>query len=232
MKNDYFKGLYGDAQNYKMNHTYDAIRNKALMESIRKFRCNTSSVILDVGIGSNLFIKRFKGSLYGVDVSPFFARLQKKNGVTCWVGDLNKGLPKQALKVKYDIILCTEVLEHLLDGRQLLTDMKNCLSKDGILIITIPCDTTFYANRIKLFFSGDIYGTDVNIYEQQHVRFFTYPMMKRCLKEAGFKVVYKTAYNQTVRNSINGFLFAPPFKNVWARLFPSWFATNHLMVVK
>jgi SAM-dependent methyltransferase len=43
--------------------------------------------------------------------------------------------PKE-LSLKYDLVICTEVLEHLEDWRAGIDALKDLMSKDGVLVIT------------------------------------------------------------------------------------------------
>ncbi len=53
--------------------------------------------------------------------------------------DLNKGyLPMD--NDKYDIIICTDVLEHLFCPQKIADEIKRCLKTDGIFIISLPND--------------------------------------------------------------------------------------------
>lgn len=51
---------------------------------------------------------------------------------------LTKDVTKEALKEKFDIIICSEVLEHLKEPLDCIKNIKAMLKKQGIAIITTP----------------------------------------------------------------------------------------------
>ncbi len=53
----------------------------------------------------------------------------------CDVRDLNK---RTDLLQKFDIIICTENIEHIINDTKLMTDMYNCLNNNGKLFLTTP----------------------------------------------------------------------------------------------
>jgi len=42
------------------------------------------------------------------------------------------------LREQYDVVVCCECIEHILDDRKLMVDMKNCLKPGGTLLLTTP----------------------------------------------------------------------------------------------
>ena len=102
----------------------------------------TRAKVLDVGCGNGI-ISMFLGSLsfdvLGIDVSK--SAIEK--------AIMNNDLPNVSFKVlnaeelivsgeKYDIIICSEVLEHLFKPEHLLKVLHELLSDKGILIVTVP----------------------------------------------------------------------------------------------
>lgn len=79
---------------------------------------------LDLGCGNSPYRKYFPNRV-GFD-------FEKKDGVDV-VGDIHK-LPFE--DEKFDIILCTEVLEHLHSPEIAINEMKRVLKKNGTLILT------------------------------------------------------------------------------------------------
>jgi len=60
--------------------------------------------------------------------------------------DLNNDIIN--IKQNYDIIICSEVLEHLDEPFQFIWRISNILSKNGQVVITIP---TFFSEKIFMF---------------------------------------------------------------------------------
>lgn len=97
--------------------------------------------ILDIGCGPGALLnelnKRYKNTkLTGIDFSEhaiMYARKKMPN-ITFEVKDVLK----DHLKDKYDIIFCTEVLEHLENPEQTLKKILTLLSTNGVLILSVP----------------------------------------------------------------------------------------------
>lgn len=227
---DYFEKIYNESH-YKMHHDADKDRRVFLSEIIKKYQKGTKAV-LDVAIGLNpLILGLHCKEKYGVELSKAFAAKNRKRGIRCEVFDVNKGLPEQIKSKKFDVILCTEILEHLVDARPLLNDMRECLTDDGIIVITVPNELEFYGNRFTLFWRGDVTHMGVKFYDMQHLRFFTKRNLRKVLIEEGFTIKEFTGINFTKRDSIRGILTAPLGKEWLAKTCPKHFATNYVCVV-
>ncbi len=112
--------------------------------SIRKFEVIVSIIrklnpenILDVGCGGGLFIKelqRYGHKIIGTDISYNLLSKIKENKIL-----LSAKISSLPFKDKtFSGILCTEVLEHILDINKSLQELKRVLKPDGYLIITVP----------------------------------------------------------------------------------------------
>ncbi len=82
----------------------------------------------------------------------------------------------------FDHILMLEVIEHLSDPEQSLSEVNRVL-KDGILIITTP-NTDCLANRIYRFF-----GRPIRKFSDYHVKEFGYGELRKTLEHSGFRII-------------------------------------------
>ncbi len=106
--------------------------------------------ILEIGCGAgNVLEKAPTGRLFGVDIS--FSILMKAKRKLIRTGFLFQGnaqnLPCKNHLFKY--VICSEVLEHLLEPTRALEEMARVLKSQGSAIITIPNE--LWINRIKRF---------------------------------------------------------------------------------
>ena len=98
--------------------------------------------VLEVGCGGGHVLRLFpEAELVGVDVSAVMLGKAKKNlarhHVTLLRGELSElDLPTAS----FDRLICTEVLEHVVDPRALLAQMRRLLRPTGIAVITLPND--------------------------------------------------------------------------------------------
>jgi len=86
----------------------------------------------------------------------------------------------------YDIVIATEIIEHLFDSDRFLGNIKSVLSDSGVVIITTP-NFLMWTNRIKMLF-GLFEYTKTGFLDEGHIRFFTYKTLKQALKKAGFVI--------------------------------------------
>lgn len=97
--------------------------------------------ILDVGCGRGIFsnlISKY-GNVIGIDpvesVIEYGRELYPSIGLMAL--DLDQYCSLYPEK-KYDLVLCTEVLEHVIDKTTFMQKIKNLLSDNGHLILTTP----------------------------------------------------------------------------------------------
>ena len=50
----------------------------------------------------------------------------------------------------FDVIICTEVIEHIGDYKSAITEMKRLLKKNGLLILSFPNETNLIISRFVL----------------------------------------------------------------------------------
>jgi 2-polyprenyl-3-methyl-5-hydroxy-6-metoxy-1,4-benzoquinol methylase len=98
--------------------------------------------ILEIGSGGGHVLRMFRDArLTAVDVSDVFLETARKN-LTGYDARFLKGqietldLPAHS----FDRIICTEVLEHTVNPRDILQAIQRLLTPDGRAIITVPID--------------------------------------------------------------------------------------------
>jgi len=110
--------------------------------------------ILEVGCGGGHILRRFPNNqLVGTDVSGAMIQKSRRNlrgyDVTLHRGELHElELPKQG----FDRIICSEVLEHVVNPGEFLAQIPTLLAPHGRVIITIPHDA--WIDRIKAIIRG------------------------------------------------------------------------------
>ena len=98
---------------------------------------------LDVGCAFGLLVEVLNDEgvdAYGVDISPYAISQVRKDMVDrLQVGSLLDGVPMNG-QIKYDLVICTEVLEHLLpeDAENAVASL--CRAGDRILFSSSPDD--------------------------------------------------------------------------------------------
>lgn len=89
-------------------------------------------------------------------------------------------LPYAELGNSFDIVISSEVIEHLLYPRELVRAAKKCLKPNGRLIITTPYHG--YLKNIVLALSGKMDQHFTALWDGGHVKFFSVPTMTALLE--------------------------------------------------
>ncbi len=165
--------------------------------------------LLEIGAWDGTTIKyykqKFKGETYGIDISKKIIKKAEKHFDNLKKCDLNK--EKIPYKNNYfDIVICSEVIEHIYDTDRLLEEIKRVLKNTGFLIISTP-NLSSFINRIFILFGLQPLGTEVsclksgygnplrkqNLIPSGHIRNFTYRAFKDIVITHKFKIIKKKA---------------------------------------
>ncbi len=178
--------------------------------------------LLDIGcyMGDLLVILPSFVDYYGIDNDKSALLIAKKRGAKVTKLDLeNEQIP---LTEEFDIIIATELLEHLKNPEELVLQMKCLLKKDGVVLISLPNECTLY-HRLKVLLGKGIDGTGFAPYYHLH-----FPTMKQNDEfiEKHFEIVEKCYWVHIgVGGKLESILSLFPYR-IWLRLAnlcPSWF---------
>jgi 2-polyprenyl-3-methyl-5-hydroxy-6-metoxy-1,4-benzoquinol methylase len=91
-----------------------------------------------------------------------------------------------------DVVVITEVLEHIISPQRVLSEIRRVLKPGGILILSVPWDTIFspffWLFNAQCFYRGYLLGEKYYIARCGHVNHFSKQRLKRLLTEEGFMV--------------------------------------------
>jgi len=164
------------------------------------------AVVLDLGCGD---YKRLTQKLveiigtrhiYGIDLDVS----SSSNNMITFQGDLNEAFPIGNLR--FDIILASQIIEHLQNTDGFLKEIYRCLKPTGYAIISTP-NLAAWHNRLYLLFGKQPEPCKVSddMYPEHerpgHLRIFTESALIKLLRFHGFRVekVIKTFGNITVK---------------------------------
>jgi SAM-dependent methyltransferase len=108
-----------------------------------------SSNILEIGCSGGLLysmlVKNGFSSLTGIDISENAINLCKERGLTnTYVMD---GANTEFEDDKFDIIIASDVLEHIHDDKSAIHEWKRILKPNGKLILFVPALNSLWSNR-------------------------------------------------------------------------------------
>ncbi len=119
-------------------------RFEIILSELRKV-AKKGDKILDIGCGSGIGTMQLSElgfDMTGSDINKKFVNYaiteSKKRGLKTrfFLSDLTKNLQK--FNNKFDVIIASEVLEHVEDYRTAIENLKKYLKMDGYLIVTVP----------------------------------------------------------------------------------------------
>ncbi|WP_455755654.1 class I SAM-dependent methyltransferase [Sulfurimonas sp.] len=88
---------------------------------------------------------------------------------------------------KFDVIICADVLEHLVDPYSTVEKLKKHLKDGGAFISSIP-NIKEYSTLKKIIVDGDFRYEDAGILDRTHLRFFTKKNIIELFEQRGFTI--------------------------------------------
>ena len=145
------------------------------------------SRILEIGCGEGNFATNFTDIEYwGVEQATQHAKAAEQKGLRILNGlyeDVEDKIPDSY----FDLIVCNDVIEHMIDPMGFLKDIKKKLKPTGKLIASIP--NIRYAPILhKLIFEADFEYVQSGIMDYTHLHFFTYKSFRRIAESTGWNV--------------------------------------------
>jgi 2-polyprenyl-3-methyl-5-hydroxy-6-metoxy-1,4-benzoquinol methylase len=150
------------------------------------------SIVLDLGCGNGSFLSMFKQQgwqRHGTDFSVSGISLAKQHypDINFFVADAQSCVPEIMQQCgPVDLILSTEVIEHLYDPRGFLATAFKVLKPGGTLVITTPYHG--YIKNIMLAVVGKLDGHFTVTWDHGHIKFWSRKTLTFVLEEAGFKI--------------------------------------------
>ncbi|MES2307873.1 MAG: class I SAM-dependent methyltransferase [Verrucomicrobiota bacterium] len=167
-----------------MNIEYEAL-NEALIRQIK----TPPRKVMDFGCGIGSlgsFIKKNWGAeVTGITYSEAEAEKARNSIDHVEVCDLNDWIPNESQK--FDLVICSHVLEHLYQPKKLLFKIKSILAPGGILLVALP-NVLFWRQRL-LFLKGVFRYTDGGLMDSTHFRFFDYQTAQELITISGYHIM-------------------------------------------
>jgi 2-polyprenyl-3-methyl-5-hydroxy-6-metoxy-1,4-benzoquinol methylase len=150
------------------------------------------SRVFEIGCGEGYTLSFLKDNLLcewagGIELFHDAAEKAKVRNIDLVLeGDVsNLNLPIEFNSM--DVILCLDVLEHLVDPWGTLKYLSSFLKKNGILICSIP-NVRNWKVVLPLIFKGEWTYTNEGLLDKTHLRFFTKKTAIELLELSGYKV--------------------------------------------
>lgn len=123
---------------------FHRLRQRVIIQTIDKYR--KSGRFLDAGCGTGLVLRHLPKGSVGLDINPRHIVKSKKHAPQkrYVVADIYQIPFKDSY---FSNIVCTEVLEHVLDPSKALRELARVLKPGGVIIGTVPGRSFFWRLR-------------------------------------------------------------------------------------
>lgn len=150
-----------------------------------------SARVLEIGCGAGGTLDWLKASgraewVAGIELDAAAAARARPRLDLLLEGDADRLLahfPPQS----FDLILCLDILEHLVDPWQTLRQLRTLLRPGGQLIASLP-NIRHYSILLPLLLAGRWRYTEAGILDRTHLRFFSRETACSMLQQAGWQV--------------------------------------------
>jgi SAM-dependent methyltransferase len=108
----------------------------SIWRDLHRLLAKETGAVLDVGCGEQPYrsLLTHAKSYQGLDIAESDERFGYARPDTLFVG----GYPWPVADASADLVLCTEVLEHVLEPADLLREVRRCVRPCGRLLMTVP----------------------------------------------------------------------------------------------
>jgi ubiquinone/menaquinone biosynthesis C-methylase UbiE len=180
------------------NSIFRYIENKRIKELIELAEIKETDKVIEVGCGAGHILERIPtGILHGIDISEIQIKRAKER-----MGNKVNLIQAPGEKIpfennNFDKVLCTEVIEHVLDPVSVLKEISRVLKPTGILSLSIPNENLINFAKKGLKNTGLIQilepkksGWDLaskNNLDEWHLHEFNLALIKKYIKNI-FKI--------------------------------------------
>lgn len=147
--------------------------------------------ILDVGCGAGLLGRQLRDSFphcdaLGIEPDPDRASLARTYFPRVIQGSVDdpQTLETLASEPPFDLIICADVLEHLVDPASTLKKLARMLARNGQLITSLP-NVRHLSTLVDLYFFGYWPQRDRGIHDRSHLHFYARPNIIELGRSAG-----------------------------------------------
>jgi len=183
-------GMVGIAYHYRAaNHPGS---HQYLYPSVSHFLQNIppGSIVMDAGCGNGTFISLFQNRnwhLHGSDLSPTGIEIARKTfpNINFFLADAQSFYTDFLNAVgPVDVIISTEVIEHIYDPRAFLRNCFRLLKPSGTIVLTTPYHG--YLKNVLLATSGKLDQHFTVLRDHGHIKFWSRKTITQVITETGF----------------------------------------------
>ncbi|AGC76857.1 methyltransferase family protein [Nonlabens dokdonensis] len=171
---------------------------------------NNPKTIIDIGCGAGAFAEalknKTKAETWGIEYMDKEAQVAATKLDKVFSGPCEDYLDELPDKY-FDVIYFNDVLEHLTYPDTVLEKIKHKLTKNGVVISSIP-NIRYHNTFMRLVFKKDWIYNDHGVMDKTHLRWFTRKSIQRMYKQLGYTVLQHEGINKS--KSIKPWLYNIP----------------------
>lgn len=166
-----------------MNNYYDSSRPEMMQLIDRDY-----NKILEIGCGNGNFRSNFPKDIeyWGVEPCVAAGSNAKEKIDRVLIGTYDEVI-EDIPENYFDLIVCNDVIEHMVDHDLFFNSIKTKMTKNGALIASIP-NVRYVTNLYKLLIDKDWQYTDHGILDRTHLRWFTKKSLIRTANKHDFNI--------------------------------------------
>ena len=193
--------------------------------------------LLEIGAASGntlIYAKKngYAENIYGVELCDIKNSNQENKLLSDFIIGNIEEIELPYNKESFDVILCGDVLEHLVDPYKIVNTLRKYLKKDGVFISSIPNIRKLSILK-TIFVNGDFKYADHGILDKTHLRFFTKKNMINLFEDNGYTVINIIPSDTcNVKRYLKRLRFIRLFKCLLSAIFKEFFTIQYYLVAK
>lgn len=191
---------------------------------------NRNKNMLEIGAGSAetlLYAKENGYAKYvcGVDIFPMEDSQQKHPLIDQFIIGNVESMVLPFKENSFDVIVCGDVLEHLIDPYGFIAKLKNLLTSEGVIIASIPNIREWHV-MFDILVKGDFKYQSSGVLDKTHLRFFCKKNIKELFTKQDMNVIKCISNIEHTGNK------KKIFNNLTYKLFEEFMTVQYYCVVK
>ena len=144
--------------------------------------------ILEIGCANGCFRRNLKWECeyHGVEPVHEVADRARASGIIVYEG-VYQDVAGQIPDAKFDLVVCNDVIEHMVDPWAFLENIKRKLAPGGRIVGSLP-NVRYITNLLGLVFGKEWRYANAGVLDRTHLRFFTLKSARRLFEECGYEV--------------------------------------------
>jgi 2-polyprenyl-3-methyl-5-hydroxy-6-metoxy-1,4-benzoquinol methylase len=131
------------------NYWWFCARRHIIIQTIKKFNLNLDSKILEIGCSGGPLIQELKNigfkNVHGIDISSDAISICNKKGISNV--QIMDATQTSFNNHEFDLIIASDILEHIQDETKALEEWNRILAISGILILFVPAYAFLWSNH-------------------------------------------------------------------------------------